>query len=402
MRPVLKVSNLGKNYFSNKPSVKSAPLPGNGFVLTGLNFEIYAGDVLGLVGSNGSGKSTLLKMLASTLKPTEGQIESEGRTTAILDVGQGFHPDLSGMENIFLKGQLQGLSKPEIKKHVDDIVAFSELGEYIGQPVKNYSSGMFLRLAFSVSVFLSADILLLDEVIAVGDNDFREKCRNKIKDLVAQGKTLVIASHDTGLLASLCNKCLWLEQGRQVAFNESQAVIHQYNELHYGKIFKNLVSAQQVEFGNDAGSEYVKLHKMLVRKRNSAVGDKIHMWDELDISIHFEKQTTQPLVMSVAITDHAGNPLMGISSLRGAEGPMLFRAKGGYETSVTLPKNLFNADYFRISVFFIDEREELVFAKEDVLVFKVFSEGENAAPHSKNNFSGPFYPILKWETKSIL
>jgi ABC-type polysaccharide/polyol phosphate transport system ATPase subunit len=206
------------------------------WALKGVSFEVEQGSSLGIVGHNGSGKSTMLKMLTGILKPTKGHIEVEGRVGGLIEVGAGFHPDLTGRENIFLNASILGLSRREITRRFDEIVAFSELERFIDTPVKRYSSGMYMRLGFSVIAHTSPQILIIDEVLAVGDASFQEKCMSRIREVAAQGATVVFVSHSMDAVAKICTKALLLDSGETVAYGSSEKVVKQYGSHMTGRI----------------------------------------------------------------------------------------------------------------------------------------------------------------------
>lgn len=183
-------------------------------VLDGISFEINKGEAVGLIGRNGCGKSTLLKLLTKIIFPDEGTIESIGRVSSLLELGAGFHPDMSGRENIYTNAAIFGLKKKEIDKRINDIVQFSELEEFIDNPVRTYSSGMYMRLAFSVAINVDADILLIDEILAVGDVSFQKKCLEKICEIKKTGTTIVLVSHSMGQIETICDRIIWLENGK--------------------------------------------------------------------------------------------------------------------------------------------------------------------------------------------
>ncbi|MDF0514651.1 ABC transporter ATP-binding protein [Agromyces sp. H3Y2-19a] len=184
--------------------------------LNGIDFTVGESEAVALMGYNGSGKSTLLKLVSGVLRPDAGRILTRGRVAGLIEVGAGFHPDLSGRENVYLNAAILGMSKEEIEARFDQIVEFSEIGEFIDTEVKHYSSGMFVRLAFSVAIHTELDILLVDEVLAVGDAPFREKCKAKIRELVAAGKTLFIVSHDLGMIADICSRGIVIRRGEMM------------------------------------------------------------------------------------------------------------------------------------------------------------------------------------------
>src|SRR6266480_2268666 len=187
------------------------------WALRGVSFEVKQGEILGIIGRNGAGKSTLLKILSRVTAPTSGEVRVKGRIASLLEVGTGFHPELTGRENIFLNGAILGMTKAEIRKRFDEIVAFSEVEQFIDTPVKRYSSGMYVRLAFAVAAHLEPDILIVDEVLAVGDAEFQKKCLGKMKDVAHEGRTVLFVSHNMSAIESLCHRIAHLGQGQVLA-----------------------------------------------------------------------------------------------------------------------------------------------------------------------------------------
>jgi ABC-2 type transport system ATP-binding protein len=198
------------------------------WALRGVSLEVPHGSTFGLVGHNGSGKSTLLKCMARILRPNKGSIHIDGRMSALLELGAGFHPELSGRENVFLNAAILGLPAVEVRKRFDDIVGFAGLEHFIDTPVKNYSSGMYVRLGFSVAINIEPDVLLVDEVLAVGDEEFQQRCLGKFAELRAQGKTVVVVSHSLGMVRSLCDEAAWLDAGRLRARGTADEVVDAY------------------------------------------------------------------------------------------------------------------------------------------------------------------------------
>ena len=203
------------------------------WALKDINFEVNQGEVIGIIGKNGAGKSTLLKILSRVTAPTTGQIAVNGRMASLLEVGTGFHPELSGRENVFLNGAIMGMTKTEIRRKFDEIVDFSGVERYIDTPVKRYSSGMYVRLAFAVAAHLEPEILIVDEVLAVGDAEFQKKCLGKMKDVSGQGRTVLFVSHNMGAIQSLCSKSIYLKNGTIQQIGETDKIINYYlaNEL---------------------------------------------------------------------------------------------------------------------------------------------------------------------------
>lgn len=244
MRPIISVRNLSKRYYIERPlnrnptfrdavietvtssflnlgrQQKSLGVPL--WALREVNFEVHPGEVVGLIGRNGAGKSTLLKILARVVKPSAGEVDIYGRVGSLLGVGTGFHPDLTGRENILLNGTILGMKTPEIRRKFDEIVDFSEVGQFLDTAVKHYSSGMYLRLAFSIAAHLEPEVMLLDEVLAVGDKPFREKCFAKMKSISRDGRTVFIVSHNLKQIEELCSRVFFVNEGR--LYEESDVI----------------------------------------------------------------------------------------------------------------------------------------------------------------------------------
>ncbi len=197
-------------------------------VLKGINLRIKQGETVALIGVNGSGKSTLLKLMTKIIYPNKGKITTNGKLTSLLELGAGFHPDFSGRENIYFNASIFGLTKKEIDERLDNIIEFSELGNYIDNPVRTYSSGMYMRLAFSVAINVNADILLIDEILSVGDQHFQEKCFNKMRELKEQGKTMVFVTHSMESVKNLCDRAVWLYEGQIRMDGNTDEVVNEY------------------------------------------------------------------------------------------------------------------------------------------------------------------------------
>lgn len=197
-------------------------------VLKGISFDVKKGESVGLIGRNGCGKSTTLKLLTKILRPNGGTIDIQGRVCSLIELGAGFHPDMSGRENIYINASIFGIKAKEVEKRMNDIIRFSELEEFIDNPVRTYSSGMYMRLAFSVAINVDADILLIDEILAVGDNSFQTKCFNKLKSLKEQGTTIVIVSHALGQVEKLCDRAIWIDKGKIRKEGSARKICREY------------------------------------------------------------------------------------------------------------------------------------------------------------------------------
>lgn len=196
--------------------------------LNDISFSVNKGDILGIVGFNGAGKSTMLKILSGILKPTIGKVTVEGSVAPLIEVGAGFDPDLTAKENIFLNGAILGYSREFLEKHFNEIIDFAELQQFINVPVKNFSSGMYARLGFAIATVVRPDILIVDEVLSVGDFHFQEKCEARIEEMINQGTTIIIVSHNIEMIERLCNKVLWLDQGKKKAFGDTMKICNEY------------------------------------------------------------------------------------------------------------------------------------------------------------------------------
>lgn len=199
-------------------------------VLKGVNLKIKKGETVALIGVNGGGKSTLLKLMTKIIYPSQGKIITNGKLTSLLELGAGFHPDFSGRENIYFNASIFGLTKKQIDDRLEQIIEFSELRDYIDNPVRTYSSGMYMRLAFSVAINVDADILLIDEILSVGDQHFQEKCYNKIEELRKQGKTMILVTHSLQSVTRLCDRAVWLHEGIIKMDGDSKEVVEKYVE----------------------------------------------------------------------------------------------------------------------------------------------------------------------------
>lgn len=242
------------------------------WVLNGISFELRRGEAIGLIGKNGCGKSTTLKLLTRIMYPTSGQVKIKGRVSSLIELGAGFHPDMSGRENIYTNASIFGLTKEQIDERLEEIIMFSELEEFIDNPVRTYSSGMYMRLAFSVAINVEADILLIDEILAVGDVSFQKKCFEKLKQIKRAGTTIVIVSHSLGQIEEICDRSLWIEDGR-IRMEDKPEVIHekyleQMDEERMNRIReeyqKECLSAhnsQKEEFNYFCGRKVIRLGK---------------------------------------------------------------------------------------------------------------------------------------------
>lgn len=236
----IQVQNMTKSFklFYDKPSTLKERLvfwnhkkSESRIVLKNINIDIKKGETVALIGTNGSGKSTLLKLMTKIIYPTKGKLKTNGKLTSLLELGAGFHPDFTGRENIYFNASIFGLTKKEIDERIDEIIAFSELEEFIDSPVRTYSSGMYMRLAFSVAINVDAEVLLIDEILAVGDQHFQDKCFAKLHELKDSGKTIVIVSHSMEAIKSLCDRAIWIYEGEVKEDGKVKTVVDKYMKV---------------------------------------------------------------------------------------------------------------------------------------------------------------------------
>lgn len=300
------------------------------WALRGLNFEVAPGTRLGIVGRNGAGKSTLLKLISKVTLPTTGRIEINGRIGSLLEVGTGFHPDLTGRENIYLNGALLGMKKAEIKKSFEEIVEFSEVAKFIDTPVKRYSSGMYVRLAFAIAAHLRTETLIVDEVLAVGDSRFQKKCIEKMNEVGKSGRTVLFVSHNLNLVQSVCDQALLLEEGQQKAFGPVGEVLAEYQRAGAQP---NTDKEGWVELMRAARPGKLTAHlqkarlKLPNRKAQASIGDEIF----IDINAQVPPEKNKELAVLIRFNTELGGTLFTLSSIF-QYGPMTAR-QGGLSAS---------------------------------------------------------------------
>lgn len=260
------------------------------WALQDINFSVNEGDRIGIIGRNGAGKSTLLKILSRITEPTKGRISIEGRIASLLEVGTGFHPELSGRENIYLNGSILGMSKAEIKRKFDEIVAFSEVEQFLDTPVKRYSSGMYVRLAFAVAAHLEPEILIVDEVLAVGDVEFQKKCLGKMKDVSGEGRTVLFVSHNMAAIQNLCEKCLYLKEGEVQMIGETSKVISTY--LRSGSKAQTIDLSERKD---RSGNGLIRFQSVELKDEFSKPLKALQNGKTGIIHIRFQKNTIQPI-----------------------------------------------------------------------------------------------------------
>lgn len=272
-------------------------------VLRGISFNVKKGEAIGLIGHNGCGKSTTLKLLTRIMYPDSGSIEMWGRVSSLIELGAGFHPDMSGKENIYINASIFGLTRKEINNRVDDIIAFSQLEDFIDNPVRTYSSGMYMRLAFSVAINVDADILLIDEILAVGDISFQAKCFKKLREIKSAGATIVIVSHNSEQIEQICDRVLWLDGGQIKMEGPPNVVNRQYRE-YMEKKAGTYESPNSVEIEKAKGFS-TKIEKVLIVNKIGKSINNIETGEQICIEIYY-----------TAELDEISNPIIGLKFYR--------------------------------------------------------------------------------------
>jgi len=275
------------------------------WALRNISFDVQLGEVLGIIGANGAGKSTLLKLLSNITEPTEGEICLKGRVSSLLEVGTGFHPELSGRENIFMNGAILGMTRAEIKKKFDEIVSFAEVERFIDTPVKRYSSGMYVRLAFAVAAHLEPEILLVDEVLAVGDAAFQRKCLGKMDDVSRGGRTVLFVSHNMGAIAALCQTVILLTAGQISYKGEAKIAISKYLVVPTSSGDVDLSKVK-----DRTGNGWARFVRVLTKEKTGRVCDTFTIGDDILIDFHIHcNQTIRAGRMSLQVTSAEGIPI---------------------------------------------------------------------------------------------
>lgn len=315
------------------------------WALREISFDIRHGEVVGIIGRNGAGKSTLLKILSRIVEPTEGRVEIRGRVSSLLEVGTGFHPELSGRENVYMNGTILGMKKGEIDRKFDEIVEFSGVERFLDTPVKRYSSGMKVRLAFAVAANLEPEILIVDEVLAVGDAEFQKKCMGKMQDVAGGGRTVLFVSHNMGAIQSLCPRAILLKHGRKIDEGPSEQVIRDYLQGLAAK--KD--SALSLSNPDRKNCGYFRLTKAFVTAGDGQPTESIISGDNIAFNFRYESdRDLSDLQFVFTVFDEVGTPITNIhTGLKNYEMRSLGRS-GLVQCSI--PKNPFAVGCYRISV----------------------------------------------------
>lgn len=368
------------------------------WALKGISFEVKEGEVVGIIGRNGAGKSTLLKILSKITVPSTGWAKIRGRISSLLEVGTGFHQELTGRENVYLNGTILGMRKKEIDDKFEEIIAFSGVEKFIDTPVKRYSSGMKVRLAFAVAAHLEPDILLIDEVLAVGDAQFQKKCINKMEDVGQQGRTVIFVSHNIQAVTRLCQRVILLENGRILMDGPSQEVVSAYLHSDKGistiKEWSNLTSAP--------GDDFVRLCAVRVRAENGQVSDTFDIRKPIGIEIEYEVlQSDHIMLPYLILTNEEGIRILSAVDLD-AEWRGKCRRAGRYVSTAWISGNFLSEGiHFVGAAMKSTARKGRYFYERDAVAFRVIEPlADNTARGDYGGrLTGVVRPKLKWETR---
>ena len=364
------------------------------WALKDVSFDVRIGEVLGIIGRNGAGKSTLLKILSKITVPTKGFAEIRGRISSLLEVGTGFHQELTGKENVYLNGTILGMTKKEIDRKYDEIVDFSGIERFIDTPVKRYSSGMKVRLAFSVAAHLEPEILLIDEVLAVGDVEFQKKCLGKMDEVATEGRTILFVSHNMVALQSLCDQAIWIDEGMIVEKGETSTIVSNY--------LRSSISAVTEQVWNDVGTapgnDKVRLRRISVRSENGSLSEPITMETPCVIEVEFWNKLPDA---RLHITLHIYTEKQIVAFSTGSSRDRLWRGRalpvGLFRSSCKIPGNLLNSGLYRVVVLVVQNGSTVIYQHEDAISFDIIDIGRRQISWYGKE-PGVVSPVLEWST----
>lgn len=371
------------------------------WALKNISFEVKRGEVLGIIGRNGAGKSTLLKILSRITDPTEGRVALKGRVASLLEVGTGFHPELTGRENIFLNGAILGMSRADIKSKFDEIVDFAGVEKFLDTPVKRYSSGMYVRLAFAVAAHLEPEILVVDEVLAVGDMEFQKKCLGKMQDISKGGRTVLFVSHNIAAVNKLCSSALLLSEGKLVQYGETSEVVESY--LSFGAQEASEVNWPVAK--NAPGNDKVRLRSVRVTSLGKVTSD-VMLDEECQIEIDYSVQIPgQRLSASIHLISETGVEVLAaanypaanliVDDWSGKEFP-----EGLYRSVCIIPANFLNEGHYFIRAALVTDHNQIELLTDEIIGFRTHDTGEMKKEYT-GHWLGVVRPKFAWQTSEL-
>lgn len=392
------VKSLG-NRLRHSTDRKQSPASEDFWALKDVSFEVKQGDRVGIIGRNGAGKSTLLKVLSRITEPTTGKVKVNGRVASLLEVGTGFHPELTGRENIFLNGAILGMSKIEIHRKFDEIVAFAEVERFLDTPVKRYSSGMYVRLAFAVAAHLEPEILIIDEVLAVGDAKFQKKCLGKMEEVSGEGRTIIFVSHSMETISRLCNTAILMDSGKIQYSGLTTEVISFYLKSDFGTTARRRWDTANKVPGNDV----VRLLEVNAHNESYITSDSFDIRKPIGITMKYEVLKERfVFTHSINLFNEMGTNILNshdvVSEMRKTP-----RTKGTYSSTMWIPGNFLAEGTVIVGVAILEQSPFIIhFHELDAIAFSVSDpmNGDSARGDYALQFPGVVRPLLKWETKN--
>jgi lipopolysaccharide transport system ATP-binding protein len=368
------------------------------WALKDVSFEVQQGEVVGIIGRNGAGKSTLLKILSRITEPTKGRVELRGRVGSLLEAGTGFHPELTGHENIYLYGAILGMDRWEITRKFDEIVAFAELEKFIDTPVKKYSSGMYMRLAFAVAAHLEPEILLVDEVLAVGDAAFQKKCLGKMGDVAGQGRTVLFVSHNMAAVNRLCGNAILLNEGRTEIIGTAEKVVDRY--LHTSGEEESEYRCS--DLSSAPGDEDIRLRAVRILDSAGVASSKLDICKPFLVEIEYEiLNALTNLRIGFRLMAGDGTVVFTASDTEVSESLGRSRLPGRYLSRCEIPGNLLNEGRYSILNVWADiPFVKVKFLAENMLPFQIERTGGSGARYPER-WTGVICPILPWEIQYV-
>jgi lipopolysaccharide transport system ATP-binding protein len=361
------------------------------WALRDVDFEIRQGDRVGIIGRNGAGKSTLLKVLSRIVEPTTGRIGIKGRVASLLEVGTGFHPELTGRENIYLNGAILGMSRREIDRKFDEIVAFAEVERFLDTPVKRYSSGMYVRLAFAVAAHLEPEILIVDEVLAVGDAQFQKKCLGKMEDVGKEGRTVIFVSHTMGIITQLCNKGIYLQQGSVASQGDINDVVTQY--VTAGSTDNGLV-----QFANKQVKKAIEYRQISVSASNSSKPTgEVDIRHPFNINLDYEvNQVLKNVELSIRLSTNDGRPVLTTAQSDCSPDKVNVRHPGSYRSTISIPSMFLVPGSYMLTIAAHEPSVELFELHENIISFQVLETGTKLAKYQDFQAMGVILKDFEW------
>ncbi len=367
------------------------------WALRDVSFEVQQGEILGIIGGNGAGKSTILKVLSQITAPTCGQVNLKGRIASLLEVGTGFHPELTGRENIYLNGAILGMRRAEIRRKFDEIVAFAEVEKFIDTPVKRYSSGMYVRLAFAVAAHLEPEILLVDEVLAVGDAAFQKRCLGKMGDVARGGRTVLFVSHNMIAMQSLCNRVVWLDQGHVRQDGDARQVVGKY----LASSLSNESSSEQVWEPEVApGNQAIRLHRIRVRPQDDGA-DCLAQQDPLLIEVDWWNLVPGArLHVTLHVSTDDGVLAFTTGSAANPEWSNRPLPAGLLRSTCRIPGQLLNARRYRFTLLAVKDCSTVIFRHDSGVGLDIVDRRERDGGFMGRE-PGAVSPFLEWQTEYL-